>query len=497
LCGWPLFLEEITMTSKRDQSLASLFGMLKPRDAEWFSLRRMTEDMTTQMVRNGKPETNLISHDTGLFIEVFKDGCLGYACTASANPDELQNCLDKALDNARLMSRKPIFRFRREEIRPDVRGTFEGHAGSPFTKDSVGQVADLLVEASQTAKVSPLVVTSVALANYGTRLTEVMSSSGTALTQLVHLVMADVEAIAQDGPITQRRTLGGLRGLSHQGGAERLDRSMLLEGAARVGQQALELLRAEECPSGRFPLVLAPDQMMLQIHESIGHPLELDRILGDERNYAGWSFVKPEDFGRRQYGSTLLNVTFDPTVPQEYASYHYDDIGNKATREFLIKDGLLLRGLGSLESQVRLGLSGVANQRSSAWNRPPIDRMANLNIEPGTSTLDEILGSIEDGIYMEANRSWSIDDFRNKFQFGCEFGRRIRKGKLAGVVRNPNYRGETQTFWHALSHVGDASTLGVYGTPYCGKGEPNQSIRVGHASPACAFQNVEVFGGAG
>lgn len=479
-------------------SLDQVIERLDAKDAEWFSVRRMSEQLTTQIVRNGKPEHNHFSNNSGIFIEVFKDGCLGYACTAqTAETADLQRCLDRALAHAKLLALAPVTRFRRQDVRPDVRGDFEGHALKPYDKVSMGEVADMLVAASETARLSPLIVKSLALASYGTRQVEIASSSGTRIKQRIHLVTTDVEVIAQDGPVIQRRTLGGMRGLSYQGGAERLDRALLLEGAHRIGQQVIELIHAEECPTGRFPIVIAPDQMMLQIHESIGHPLELDRILGDERNYAGWSFVKPEDFGTRQYGSPLLNVTFDPTVPEEFATYGFDEIGNRATREYLIKDGRLLRGLGSLESQVRLGLPGVANQRSSEWNRPPIDRMANLNIEAGTSSLDTILGSVEDGIYMEANRSWSIDDYRNKFQFGCEYARRIRNGKLAGVIRNPNYRGETQSFWHALTHVGDASTVGVYGTPNCGKGEPNQSIRVGHASPVCAFKGIEVFGGAG
>jgi predicted Zn-dependent protease len=271
---------------------------------------------------------------------------------------------------------------------------------------------------------------------------------------------------------------------------------ILAQQADKVALQLHELLEAQECPTETAHLVLSPDQMMLQIHESIGHPLELDRILGDERNYAGSSFVKLEDFGRLKYGSEILNVTFDPSVEHEYASYRFDDSGHPAQREFLIERGILKRGLGSLESQARSGVPGVANQRASSWNRAPIDRMANINVEPGDKSFDQIISGIERGVYMESNKSWSIDDYRNKFQFGCEYARLIENGKLGRVLRNPNYRGVTSDFWGKLVAVGDASTLGVFGTPYCGKGEPNQSIRVGHASPVCAFAGVEVFGGA-
>jgi predicted Zn-dependent protease len=243
-------------------------------------------------------------------------------------------------------------------------------------------------------------------------------------------------------------------------------------------------------------LLLAPDQMILQIHESIGHPLELDRILGDERNYAGRSFVTPEMFGSYRYGSELLNITFDPTRREQLASYAFDDEGQPAERQFVIRDGILLRPLGSITSQERAGLPGVANARASSWNRPPIDRMANLNLEPGSSSFDSMVGAVERGVYMKANCSWSIDDSRNKFQFGCEWARLIENGRLTTVVKKPNYRGISATFWRNLQMVGDTDTFEILGTPYCGKGEPNQIARVGHASPACLFADVEVFGGA-
>ncbi|NJN23201.1 MAG: TldD/PmbA family protein, partial [Acaryochloridaceae cyanobacterium RL_2_7] len=177
-------------------------------------------------------------------------------------------------------------------------------------------------------------------------------------------------------------------------------------------------------------------------------------------------------------------------------SYAFDDAGLPATREYLIQEGKLLRGLGSSESQVRSQIDGVANFRATSWNRPAIDRMANLNLEPGDASFNDIISSIESGVYMESNQSWSIDDYRNKFQFGCEYAKKIENGKLTKTLRNPNYRGITNQFWGNLEKVGDASTLEVYGTPFCGKGEPNQCIRVGHASPVCAFKEIEVFGGA-
>ena len=323
------------------------------------------------------------------------------------------------------------------------------------------------------------------------------SSNQSEASQNFSLVSSGVEAIAQDAGVVQKRSDGSINGRSYQGGLEFWIDPQYWERVQRVAEEAVDLVSAENCPTETTNIVLMPDQMMLQIHESVGHPLELDRILGDERNYAGWSFVKPENFGSLQYGSELMNISFDPTIDSEFASYSFDDIGNEAKRVMLIEKGKLLRGLGSLESQKRSNLLGVANQRASSWNRPAIDRMANLNLEPGSSSLDEILQAAGNGVLMTTNRSWSIDDYRNKFQFGCEFAKKIENGKLTKTLKNSNYRGSTLDFWSRLTKLGSRNTFEVYGTPYCGKGEPNQVIRVGHASPACLFSGIEVFGGAG
>ena len=323
-----------------------------------------------------------------------------------------------------------------------------------------------------------------------------LTADGARAEQDFDYLVPTISATAHANGETQSRSSAGrYNGFCQQGGLEVLEHAHFREDGARVADEALQLLAAPNCPSGRMDVLLMPDQMMLQIHESIGHPLELDRILGDERNFAGTSFVTPEMFGSYQYGSPLLDVTYDPTRAEQFASYAFDDDGSKAEREYIIRAGLLLRPLGGAISQARAGMPGVANSRACSWNRPPIDRMANLNVEPGDAALQDMIASIELGVMMRTNASWSIDDSRNKFQFGCEYGRMIRNGKLAEVVKNPNYRGISATFWRSLAMVGDASTFEVMGTPFCGKGEPAQVIRVGHASPACKFVDIDVFGG--
>ncbi len=322
-----------------------------------------------------------------------------------------------------------------------------------------------------------------------------VTSTGGDVVQQYRFVYPGFAATAYADGDAQTRTLNGYRAICQQGGAEVLARFGFVGCGRRIAEEALELVLAPNCPSARMHALLMPDQMILQIHESIGHPLELDRILGDERNFAGTSFVTPEMFGTYRYGSSLLNVAFDPTRPEELASYGWDDDGTPAAKVYLVRNGMLERPLGGAISQLRAGLPGTANARADNWNRPPIDRMANLNLEPGDAPLDAMIAGIEDGIVMETNRSWSIDDSRNKFQFGCERARLVRNGKLGAVVKNPNYRGISASFWRSLVQVGNADTMQVLGTPYCGKGEPSQVIRVGHASPACVFSDVDVFGG--
>jgi predicted Zn-dependent protease len=471
-----------------------LSGVVLPQ-AEWIGLRQVTEVTTYRGARDGKPVTNYRETSRGVMVEVLAGGSFAYAASPVIDRAGIQRAADLALAQALSLGDRGVYAFGVKE-RPRATGRIEFPRKVPIESVPAAEWNERLVRVCGALQVSDKVVRSTAVVRFVESETLLVSTSGSESEQRWSFVTTDFAATAQAPGVTQRRSDRGHSARSSQAGAEAFDLETALERSRVVGEQAVELLSAEECPTGTRALVLAPDQMMLQIHESIGHPLELDRILGDESNYAGVSFVRPEDFGRLRYGSSLMNVTFDPTVAGEFASYAFDDCGLPAQREYLIREGLLLRGLGGAESQARSGLPGVASTRACSWNRAPIDRMANLNLEPGESSFDEIVASVEDGVYMEANRSWSIDDRRLKFQFGCEYAKRILGGKIVGTLRNPNYRGVTVPFWNALRMVGSAQTLGVYGTPHCGKGEPNQVIRVGHASPVCLFDQVEIFGGA-
>lgn len=463
-------------------------------DVDWIGLRHVTETTNIHSVRDNQPQSNGRNSIQGIMVEVLVNGQFGYSATNHITPESIQIAAKTAYQQA--MSASP---WRIHPFTIDQRPKAVGYYHSPYLKPldllSRKDINDLLFKICDSLKVSDKIVRASASAQIIETEVQFISNNGSNIYQKFFWITSDYTAVAQEGNIIQTRTDNGIMARCYQGGTELFNLDTTLNRAKNVGEQAVELLSAPDCPITTTQLVLAPDQMMLQIHESVGHPLEIDRILGDERNYAGSSFVKPSAFGNLVYGSPLMNVTFDPSVPGQFASYAFDDGGLAATREYLIKDGILLRGLGSLESQARANIPGVANFRASSWNRAPIDRMANINLEPGDSTFDEIISSIEYGVYMESNRSWSIDDYRHKFQFGCEYAKLIKNGKLTKTLKNPNYRGITNQFWKKLSKVGNSSTVEMYGTTFCGKGEPNQAIRVGHASPICVFDNIEVFGG--
>ncbi len=463
------------------------------KEATWVGLRRRRTNAAYYMARDGAFDQAIGGVDDGVMVEVLYDGSFAYAATPDLSPESVGRAALSALNAAKAGKGRGVHRFD-QSVRPATVISYETPRTrkAPVAPDGVFA---FLVDACNAMKATDEVIQTSSIVEVGRYDFEIVSSNGADIGQTIHYMGTSLQAVARRGDVVQLRTANGPRGLTRQGGWDLFDVEKLLKDARRVGLEAVELLGAESCPSDRRTLVLTPDQMMLQIHESIGHPLEIDRILGDERNYAGSSFVKLSDFGSFQYGSKLMNVSFDPGIPGELASYGADEIGNIAKKQFLIKDGILQRGLGSLESQARSGVEGVANQRATSWNRPPMDRMANLNLEPGSTKLDAMIASIEKGVLMRTNRSWSIDDYRNKFQFGCEYGTLIENGKLTKTVRDPNYRGVSSTFWRNLTAVGDAGTFDVFGTPNCGKGEPNQVIFVGHASPVCAFNDVEVFGG--
>ena len=462
-----------------------------PIDSEFYSYRIVTEKTQRLEIRQNVLQPVTSDEDSGVMVTLRNRNGSGYAGTSAVTESGLLDALQRAGQWASVSGQNPLIDFSSLELN-SMSNNYRSQVDQSWDTTTLAEKIDLLMTINNKLKCDDRIVDwSAGITRVETEIFYA-NSAGAQIEQTFSFLMPSIRVFANEGGETVRRSFVDR---CHQGGLELLAQTQFADRANVLAAEALQLLQSENCPSTKCDLILAPDQMMLQIHESIGHPLELDRILGDERNYAGTSFVTLDMFGSYQYGSELLNVTFDPTVNGELASYVADDDGTKASREYLIQDGLLKRPLGGQTSQHRADIDGVACTRASSWNRPPIDRMANINVEPGDSTLEELISSVEDGVLMETNLSWSIDDSRNKFQFGCEKGQRIKDGKLAELVKNPGYRGVSSNFWRNLKGVSNQSSTDTYGTPYCGKGEPNQIIRVGHGSPYCLFSEIEVFGG--
>ena len=462
-------------------------------EVEFWSLRIVFDEVESLHVRQGVVQPPQLGQSRGAHITLVDRQGYAYAATSELNQHGFRRAIEQALAWTQISAQHPLVPT--DSLpRPSQSGSYRVQPSQAWQSVSNNDKIQLLQKINHDLKIDNRIVDWQAALSHRETRSWLLTSDGVYIEQTFYYIMPGMRAVANHASDTQQRSGGGW-GTARQGGLEQLASFDFEHAAPRVADEAIALLDAPECPQGNMSLLLLPSQMMLQIHESIGHPLELDRILGDERNYAGTSFVTQAMCGNYRYGSELLNVSYDPTLPNEMASYAFDDEGTPAQKTYLIRNGNLERLLGGATSQARAQLPGVATARACDWNRPAIDRMANLNLEPGDSSLQQLIGSIEHGVLMDTNLSWSIDDSRNKFQFGCELGKIIEDGEIKGIVKNPNYRGISATFWRNLAGVGDRNTFEIWGTPNCGKGEPQQLIQVGHASPACVFHDVEVFGG--
>ncbi|MDI6717387.1 MAG: TldD/PmbA family protein, partial [Actinomycetota bacterium] len=304
---------------------------------------------------------------------------------------------------------------------------------------------------------------------------------------------ASLDAIAIKGNDIQERSYPN----SHGGdvataGFEFIKDLKLEDHAEQIATEAVQLLSAKECPSGEFTVILGGDQLALQIHESCGHPTELDRVLGMEASYAGTSFLTLDKLNKFQYGSPIINITADATIPGALGTFGYDDEGIPAQRFDIVKDGIFVGYLTSRETALVLGQQSNGCMRADGWSRIPLIRMTNINLLPGNSSLEEMISEVKDGLYLTTNRSWSIDDKRLNFQFATQIGWEIKNGKLGAMVKNANYTGITPDFWRSCDAIAGENEWRVWGLPNCGKGEPTQIAHVAHGTAPARFRNVRV-----
>jgi TldD protein len=320
-----------------------------------------------------------------------------------------------------------------------------------------------------------------------------VSSEGSAVEQVLVECGGGIDAYATADDLLQIRSYPSQHsGVSGQGGWEFVEELGLDREAPRVGEQAAALLRADECPPGRTTIVLDSEQTVMQLHESVGHPTELDRVYGTEAAYAGTSFLSPDDLGSLRYGSELMNVTGDSTTPGGLGTFAFDDEGVPARREPIVEAGVLRGFLTSRETAERIGAGAGGSMRAESWSRMPLVRMTNLHLEPGEGTLDDLLADVDEGIYMETDKSWSIDDKRLNFQFGTQIAWEIKDGKLGRMLRDATYTGVTPAFWGSLDAVAGPDSWRLYGLTNCGKGQPGQSAHVSHGASPTRFRDVQV-----
>lgn len=426
----------------------------------------------------------------GFGVRVLVDGAWGYSSSSLLTADEAQRVARTAVEvgkaSATALS-KPV------ELVPEP--AHKATWATAIEKDpfevSLEEKVTLLTGAAEAMEKVKGVRVGRGTMDFIRQKSWFVSSEGSDIEQTVFHTGGGIEATCvSDGEVQVRSYPGSFRGHFAAAGYELIDEMDLAAHAQETAEQAVQLLSADVCPSTTTTLVLDGHQTMLQLHESVGHPTELDRVLGMEAAFAGTSFVGIPDLGGLRYGSEHMNVTSDATIEGGLGSFGYDDEGVEAQRVDLIKDGILV---GFQSSRETAGTTGSdrsnGTMRAEGWENFPLIRMTNINILPGNGgTLDDLISEVDDGIFMSTNKSWSIDDKRKNFQFGCEIAWEIKKGKLGKMLKDPRYTGITPVFWGNLDAVG--SEWKVWGTPNCGKGQPGQTMRVGHGTAPTRFLNV-------
>jgi TldD protein len=442
-------------------------------------------------VRNGEVIALRDDVSRGFGVRALCDGAWGFAASDDLSGPGVDATVARAVDIARASAAVGTTRFGMAPA--------DAHVGSYVTeveidpdRVSLEQRVDLLIAAEYALHVNPAVRTGRAVLDVWRTKKEFFSSIGSQIAQDIRQIGSSVHALAVGNGDAQDRGWPGDRGLYMTGGWEVVARAGLIENAPRIGEEAVALLSAAQSPSGKLDIVLGGSQVSLQIHESCGHPAELDRSLGWEANFSGTSFLEPQLRGALRYGSPLVTILIDNTLPGGLATCGWDDEGSPSGTSDIVRDGVFEGFEMSRDTARLIDCTTNACVRAESWQHVPMIRMCNLNLLPGSHTLDQMIDEIEDGIYMESNRSWSIDDRRLNFQFGCQIGWEIKRGKLGRMLKNPTYAGITPEFWGSCDAIGEPSTWVPWGTPNCGKGEPMQVGRTTQAAAPARFRNVSV-----
>jgi TldD protein len=452
-------------------------------------VRQRSEYVTT---RNGEVDELHRDEDEGIGVRVRVGGAWGFAATRDASKAGAEAALARALAIAEAQPRTEATPLAPE---PPARGEYRGGEGTDPFDVPLERKLERLLAADAACATDPRVTLRQAHFGAYARDTIFASTEGALYDQRVVETGGGLSATATEGDEVQVRSFpGSHEGATKQAGYEQFYTLPLVGEAPRLGEEAVALLTADPCPSAVRTVILDGEQLALQVHESVGHAVELDRVLGGEASYAGISWVPPDAIGRLRYGSELMNVTADATTPGGLGSYRWDDEGVEGRAVPIVGDGELRGFLAGRESAALIGLDrSTGCMRADGFARQPIVRMTNVNLEPGDAgSLEDLIAATDDGIFMATNRSWSIDQKRLHFQFGTEIAWEIKNGRRVRMLRNPTYAGVTPEFWAGLDAICSRNAWNLWGVLNCGKGEPGQAMHVSHGTAPARFRNVQV-----
>jgi len=472
--------------------IQNVLDLAKLKKADYADIRVVRRQMEEIEVKNGNVEALTSDEDLGFGIRVLFQGAWGFACSSKVNKREMESVFGKALKIAGGSSKAKGNGIFLPPASPLVATYKTPISVDPFHISPENKL-ELILQADEIMRKNRKVKISEAFMSCYKTAKTFASTEGSLIEQEIIDCGAGIAATAIEGGEVQVRSYpNSFRGNFATKGYEWIEELKIMDHAERVAGEAEQLLSAKPCPSKITTLILDSSQLALQVHESIGHPIELDRILGTEASYAGTSFIKPEMVGHFRYGSNLMNIVADATLAGGLGTFGYDDEGIRAQRVPIISQGILISLLTSRETAHILGKESNGTMRADGWNRIPLIRMTNINLEPGEWTLEQMIADTEDGLFLNTNRSWSIDDKRINFQFGTEIGWEIKEGKLGEMVKNPTYTGITPQFWNSCDAIANRDHWQMWGTPNCGKGEPGQVAHVGHGTAPARFRNVQV-----
>jgi TldD protein len=464
------------------------------KGATYADVRLVLHEDESISVKNGIVEALGHGEDQGFGVRVIAEGAWGFASSAVLTTAEAERVAALAVGIARASA---LTKTQDVDIGPPV--VSRGEYRTPITTDPftvpLERKIETLLKADALMRKAPGVKVARGEMMFIRERKNFASTEGSWVEQEIVESGCGIEATAVDGGEVQVRSHPNSVG-RHQmtRGYEFIIEMDLPGNAERVGAEADALLHADTCPSGVMTVIIGGPQVALQVHESCGHPIELDRVFGTEASYAGTSFLTTDKLGTFRYGSSVVNLTADSITPGGLGTFGWDDEGVPAQSTPIVREGIFAGYLMSRETARQLGKTSNGCMRASGWNRIPLIRMVNVSLEPGTWKLEDLIADTDEGIYMDMNRSWSIDDRRLNFQFGTEIAHEIKGGKLGRLLKNAIYTGITPGFWGSCDAVCNRDHWVVWGTPNCGKGQPGQVAHTGHGAAPARFRNVQVRG---